>query len=80
MFAAAGVAEGRPRAVTSAAAEAPKKQPVVLGFYRGTTVRCLDFGSVKLRAGNKIAPISTFTNGPAAQRNIVNTVRLKPAF
>jgi hypothetical protein len=58
----------------SAAEATPKKQPVVLGFYRGETVRYFDFGAIKLKPGNKISPIWTFTNGAAGQRNVVDVV------
>jgi hypothetical protein len=51
-----------------------KKQPVTLGFYRGKTVRYFDFGPIRLRPGNKLAPIWTFTNGAVGQRNIIDTV------
>jgi hypothetical protein len=49
-------------------------QDVTLGFYRGHVVSYLDFGPVKLRSGNKTAPIWAFTNGDDGQRNIVDTV------
>ena len=61
----------------AAAADGPVKtfsQDVVLGFYRGQVVSYLDFGPVKLRQGNKVAPIWAFTNGADAQRNIIDTV------
>jgi hypothetical protein len=63
-----------PTARHAAAAATPKKQPVVLGFYRGETVRYFDFGSIKLKAGNKISPIWTFTSGAAGQRDIIDLV------
>src|SRR5262249_29227673 len=47
---------------------------VTLGFYRGQVVSYLDFGPVKLKAGNKTAPIWAFTNGDDGQRNIIDTV------
>jgi hypothetical protein len=56
------------------AARAAKKQPVVLGFYQGKTVRYFDFGPIKLKPGNKLEPIWTFTNGADGQRNIIDTV------
>ena len=56
------------------ARQAGKKQPVVLGFYEGKTVGYFDFGPIKLKAGNKLAPIWTFTNGADGQRNIIDTV------
>jgi hypothetical protein len=64
-------------AVPAAAADGPVKtfsQDVTLGFYRGQVVSYLDFGPVKLRAGNKVAPIWAFTNGDESQRNIIDTV------
>ena len=50
------------------------KQPVTLGYYDGATVRYYDFGAIKLKPGNKLAPIWTFTNGTAGQRNVIDTV------
>lgn len=41
-------------------------QDVTLGLYRGQVVTYLDFGPVRLRAGNKVAPIWAFTNGDEA--------------
>jgi hypothetical protein len=58
----------------ASSAGAPKKQPEVLGFYQGRTVKYFDFGPIKLKRGNKIAPIWTFTNGADGQRNIIDTV------
>src|SRR5262245_15647925 len=61
----------------AAAADGPVKtfsQDVTLGFYRGQVVSYLDFGPVKLAAGNKVAPIWAFTNGSADQRNVIDTV------
>jgi hypothetical protein len=56
-----------------ARAMAPK-QPVAQGFYRGQVIHYYDFGPIKLRAGNRIAPIWTVTNGVSSQHNIVDTV------
>ena len=53
---------------------AAAKQPVTLGYYDGATVRYYDFGPIKLKPGNKLAPIWTFTNGTAGQRNVIDTV------
>jgi hypothetical protein len=63
----------------STAAAAPDhttaaKQPVTLGYYDGATVRYYDFGPIKLKPGNKLAPIWTFTNGSPGQRNVIDTV------
>jgi hypothetical protein len=52
----------------------PKKQPAVAGFFRGREIRYFDFGPIKLKPGNKLAPIWVFTNGATGQRNIVDTV------
>jgi hypothetical protein len=64
-------------ALPALAADGPVKtfsQDVTLGFYRGQVVSYLDFGPVKLRAGNKVAPIWAFTNGDEGQRNVIDTV------
>jgi hypothetical protein len=64
-------------ALPALAADGPVKtfsQDVTLGFYRGEVVSYLDFGPVKLRPGNKTAPIWAFTNGHESQRNIIDTV------
>jgi len=64
-------------ALPALAADGPVKtfsQDVTLGFYRGQVVSYLDFGPVKLRSGNKVAPIWAFTNGDQGQRNIIDTV------
>src|ERR687896_782884 len=49
-------------------------QKRTLGFARGRTVAYLDLGAVKLRPGNKVAPIWGFTNGVEAQRNVIDVV------
>ena len=49
-------------------------QKVTLGFFRGQTISYLDFGPVKLAAGNKVAPIWAVTNGAEGQANIIDTV------
>jgi hypothetical protein len=64
-------------ALPALAADGPVKtfsQDVTLGFYRGEVVSYLDFGPVKLRPGNKVAPIWVFTNGDDGQRNVIDTV------
>jgi hypothetical protein len=64
-------------ALPALAADGPVRtfsQDVTLGFYRGQVVSYLDFGPVKLRPGNKTAPIWAFTNGDEGQRNIIDTV------
>jgi hypothetical protein len=64
-------------ALPALAADGPVRthsQDVTLGFYRGQVVSYLDFGPVKLRPGNKTAPIWAFTNGDPGQRNIIDTV------
>jgi hypothetical protein len=57
-----------------ATAAAPAKQPVVTGFYQGHAVKYYDFGPIKLKAGNKLAPLWAVTNGAAGQHNIIDTV------
>jgi hypothetical protein len=44
------------------------------GFYRGQTIEYLDFGPIKLKPGNKVAPIWSVTNGVEDQYNIVDVV------
>jgi hypothetical protein len=64
-------------ALPALAADGPVKtfsQDVTLGFYRGQVVSYLDFGPVKLKSGNKVAPIWAFTNGDDGQRNVIDTV------
>ena len=64
-------------AVSASAAEPPIRhfaQNATPGFYRGSTVEYLDFGPIKLAAGNKVAPIWAVTNGAAGQVNIIDTV------
>ena len=64
-------------ALPALAADGPVKtysQDVTLGFYRGHVVSYLDFGPVRLKAGNRTAPIWAFTNGDDGQRNIIDTV------
>jgi hypothetical protein len=48
------------------------EQAATAGFYKGKIVRYLDFGPIKLAAGNAVAPIWAFTNGARGQRNIVD--------
>jgi hypothetical protein len=64
-------------ALPALAADGPVKtfsQDVTLGFYKGQVVSYLDFGPVKLKSGNRTAPIWVFTNGDEGQRNIIDTV------
>jgi hypothetical protein len=48
------------------------QQTATEGFYRGQTIEYLDFGPVKLKPGNKLAPIWSVTNGVEDQYNIVD--------
>jgi hypothetical protein len=73
-LAAAGATTLPATAAAAADRGAAAKQPVTLGYYDGATVRYFDFGPIKLRPGNKLAPIWTVTNGAAGQRNIIDTV------
>ena len=52
---------------------APKKQKVLIGFYKNRTVKYFDYGQIKLRSGNKLAPIWVFANGADGQRSIVDS-------
>ncbi len=67
-------APDREAAPAAQAATPGKKQPVVTGFHKGRTVRYFDFGPIKLKPGNKIAPIWAFTNGAEDQRNVIDAV------
>jgi hypothetical protein len=64
----------------AASQAAPKKQKVLVGFYRDRSVRYFDFGRIKLRPGNKLAPIWVFTNGASGQRPIVDSVPGQRAY
>jgi hypothetical protein len=61
-------------ASSAGAAEGAAKKAATAGFYRGNVIHYFDFGPIKLKAGNKLAPIWAVTNGPSGQRNIVDTV------
>ncbi len=50
------------------------RQAATEGFYRGQTIEYLDFGPVKLKTGNKVAPLWSITNGVEDQYNIVDVV------
>jgi hypothetical protein len=50
------------------------KQKLTAGYYRGRTVKYLDFGPIKLAAGNKLVPIWVVTNGTSGQRNVIDVV------
>jgi hypothetical protein len=49
-------------------------QKATEGFYRGQTIEYLDFGPVKLKPGNKLAPLWSVTNGVEGQYNIIDSV------
>ncbi len=61
-------------AASAGAAERVAKKTPTAGFYEGTVIHYFDFGPIKLKAGNKLAPIWSVTNGPEGQHNIVDTV------
>ena len=66
---------GRQAAVAARqSAQGAAKQPVVQGFYEGKLIRYFNYGPIKLRPGNAVAPIWSVTNGPAGQHNIVDVV------
>jgi hypothetical protein len=58
----------------AAAGATPKQQKVLVGFHANRTVKYFDFGRIRLRPGNKLAPIWLFANGPAGQRAIFDSV------
>jgi hypothetical protein len=53
---------------------AAAKQRVVATSYEGKTARALDFGSIRLKPGNKVAPLWRFTNGVAGQHDVIDAV------
>jgi hypothetical protein len=57
-----------------AMAATPAKQPLVPGFFQGRTIAYYDFGPIKLKPGNKLAPLWSVTNGAPGQHNIIDTV------
>jgi hypothetical protein len=67
------------RAPAAHSARAAKK-PITPGFYHGKTISYFDFGPIKLKPGNKIAPIWAITNGASGQRNIIDTVPGQPGY
>jgi hypothetical protein len=58
----------------------PKKQKVLIGSYRNRTINYFDFGRIRLRAGNKLAPMWVFANGAEGQRSIVDSVPGQPRY
>jgi hypothetical protein len=44
------------------------------GFSRGEIIHYYELGAVKVKAGNEVLPIWTFTNGRTGQRNIADVV------
>jgi hypothetical protein len=76
VFGAAFVSVTLAGAQTSSAVTAqapPKKQKVLTGFYKNRTVSYFNYGTIKLRPGNKLAPIWIFTNGVNGQLSIVDS-------
>jgi hypothetical protein len=74
VFAACALTVGAMAAIATAAPGNVAKKAVTPGFYRGKTVGYFDFGPIKLKPGNKLAPIWTITNAAARQHNIIDTV------
>ena len=62
------------QAAAAPSRSAAGKKPVVQGFFQGKKIGYFDFGPIKLKPGNKVAPIWTVTNGAEGQSNIVDTV------
>jgi hypothetical protein len=71
--AASGALAGAQPTSAVTAQAAPKRQPVLIGFYRDRTVKYFDYGRIKLRPGNKLTPMWVFTNGAGGQRSIVDS-------
>lgn len=59
-------------AATENAVKRFPNQKAVSGFYKGKAVKYLDLGMVKLKPGNKVAPIWVVENGAAGQGNIID--------
>lgn len=49
-------------------------QRQTLGFAKDELIAYLDLGPVKLRPGNRVAPIWAFTNGATEQKNVIDVV------
>ena len=73
-LAGAAIAVVGAQAPSAQARSTAAKQAIVPTFYEGRTVRALDFGPIKLKPGNNLAPIWTFTNGPARQRAVIDAI------
>jgi hypothetical protein len=56
------------------AAPAPKQQPVELAFFSDRTVPYWNFGTIRLRSGNRLGSIWLFPNGPRGQLAIIEAV------
>lgn len=69
--AAASASPARDAATENAVKRFPN-QKAVSGFYKGKAVKYLDLGMVKLRPGNKVAPIWVVENGASGQGNIID--------
>jgi hypothetical protein len=67
-------------AVAANAMAAGGKKAITPGFYRGTTIGYFDFGPIKLKPGNKLAPLWTVTNPATGQHNVVDTVPGQAAY
>jgi hypothetical protein len=70
----AGFAARTPKKAGATHATAVAKKAITAGFYRGQTIGYFDFGPIKLKPGNKLAPLWTVTNAVAGQHNIVDAV------
>lgn len=77
--ASAAVASPATSRARPAVAKVPKK-PVTTGFYDDKAIGYFDFGPIKLKPGNKLAPLWAVTNGAAGQHNIVDTVPGRPDY
>lgn len=67
-------------AVAANAMAAGGKKAITPGFYRGTTIGYFDFGPIKLKPGNTLAPLWTVTNPAAGQHNVVDAVPGQAAY
>jgi hypothetical protein len=78
----AGVSAAAATAIAIPARSTPAvaKKAVTPGFYRGKSIGYFDFGPIKLKDGNKLAPIWTVTNPAPGQHNIIDTLPGQPDY
>jgi hypothetical protein len=76
----AAIAAPPPTKAGATHATAVKKKAITPGFFKGKAIGYFDYGPIKLKPGNKLAPLWAVTNGAAGQHNIVDTVPGQPDY